>query len=149
MKNKTKQKPLFGNKVTPEQEVVPKKRGRPKKVVTAQSTKQKQENKTIIKQETPVRQYNKKWKPLGKTVEERPTPLKPSEIKFVLSDKTEQFMYVIIGMDGGWIVSDAYRLHRLREKAIKIFYRELDCSNFIECPSDFPDCEHCKKNKNS
>jgi len=146
MKNKTKQKPLFG---TSEPEVTPKKRGRPKKVVTETTIVTKKDVKPETKRDTPVRQYNKKWKPLGKTVEERPAPLKPSEIKFVLSDKTEQFMYVIIGMDGGWVVSDAYKLHRLREKAIKIFYRELDCSSFMDCPNDFPDCEHCKKNKNS
>lgn len=146
MKNKTKQKPLFG---TPEPEVTPKKRGRPKKVVTETPIVPKKDVKPETKQDTSVRQYNKKWKSLGKTFEERPAPLKPSEIKFVMPDKTEQFMYVIIGMDGGWIVSDAYRLHRLKEKAVKTFYRELDCSNFMECPSDFPDCEHCKKNKNS
>lgn len=144
MKTKTTQKPLFG---TPGSEVTPKKRGQPKKVVTETPMEPKKDVKPKTKQDTPVRQYNKKWKPFGKAVGERPTPLKPSEIKFVLPDKTEKFMYVIIGMDGGWIVSDAYMLHRLREKAVKIFYRELECSNFMECPSDFPDCEHCKKNK--
>jgi hypothetical protein len=87
---------------------------------------------------------NSEWKSF---LTSRPEILVPCKF-YVETDKKKEYFYGYVADHGITCTNEPYKLVVLRKKYNNLYYKEMkDCFSIVNCPNNFPDCEHCKRNK--
>lgn len=159
MRKKTKpdsRKSLFDIPQSSEPSSEPKKRGRPKKTVTLETTvetfpstekkkreRPKKNKETIVQTTKPISD----WKEFFSS--EKPELMKPLEFYVDTGNGKQDIFRGYRKDEFGVITDEPYKLHVLRKRYHNLYYRYIPgCEDLTNCPEEFPNCEKCRrKNK--
>lgn len=144
-KNPTSRKSLFDVPQSTE----PKKRGRPKKIVTEPEIpvekKKRGRPKKVVEPVSTVK-VDSDWKDF--LTREKPELLKPLEFYVDAGDGKQDIFRGYRKDSYGIITDEPYKLHVLRKRYNNLYYREiLGCDTVENCPNNFPTCELCGRSK--
>lgn len=133
----------------PEIPVEKKKRGRPKKVVELVSTPvqtEKKRGRPKKIQEPKIVQIDSSWKDF--LTGEKPELLKPLEFYVDTGDGKQDIFRGFRQDSCGMITDEPFKMHVLRKRYRNLYYREIPgCDSVENCPNNFPNCELCGRNK--